>query len=196
MKQFTQLLLFILLSSALQLSASEINRNDTIGKFNEITDIELRLKKLLDNPQQSTTTKNVSQDTPIFPQEKRVVVEDTVIAPQNRKQTPITTVTLSQDTTVTPLEKTTVRQDTIVAPKLKPGFAPPVIRTSLDYQYTRKSNGTIELPEPPPADIDAALRALFVRLHLDPADGCGAGSDLAGDACRARHFRLCNRWFR
>ena len=43
MKQFTQLLVLILiLSGHFSLSASNFHRNDTIGKFNEITDIEIQ----------------------------------------------------------------------------------------------------------------------------------------------------------
>ena len=51
MNQFTQLLVLIFLSSNLHLSAAEINRTDTIGKFNEVTDIELRIKNLTDTTQ-------------------------------------------------------------------------------------------------------------------------------------------------
>ncbi|MDD2551927.1 MAG: hypothetical protein PHO84_02410, partial [Dysgonamonadaceae bacterium] len=69
MKQFTQLLFFILLSSTIQLFASEINRNDTIGKFNEITDIELRLKNLQDSTKELQVDEIISQDTIITSQD-------------------------------------------------------------------------------------------------------------------------------
>ena len=163
MKQFTQLLLFILLSSALQLSASEINRNDTIGKFNEITDIELRLKNLQDTTKRLTATDTMSQDTVIIPQDTIVILEDTVIVPQDTLIAPVDTLVLPQDTIMPPLVKDSVKPDTIELPKKKPSFVPPVIRTSLDYQYARKSNGTIELPEPSEPSYDIYRPRLSFR---------------------------------
>ena len=65
MKQFTQLLVLILLSAHFHVSASNINRNDTISKFNEITDIEAQLRNILDTvktPNQKVVSK---QDTTI-----------------------------------------------------------------------------------------------------------------------------------
>lgn len=48
MNRFTQLLISIFIASSFHLSASEFNRTDTIGKFNEVTDIELRIKEMAD----------------------------------------------------------------------------------------------------------------------------------------------------
>ena len=48
MNQFTQLLILIFIASSLHLSASDFNKTDTIGKFHEVTDIELRIKKISD----------------------------------------------------------------------------------------------------------------------------------------------------
>ena len=62
MNQFTQLLVLILLSSNLYLSASEINKTDTIGKFNEVTDIELRIKKVTDTTQTYSAQDILLQD--------------------------------------------------------------------------------------------------------------------------------------
>lgn len=164
MKQFTQLLFFILLSSTIQLFASEINRNDTIGKFNEITDIELRLKKL-----QDTTNKSTPSEI-IMPKDTIVILEDTVIIPLDTIITPIDTLIILQDTLVAPLKTDSVKRDSLVLPKMKPSFIPPVIRTSLDSNYVRRSNGTIELPIPfkPAYDIFSPTLSFRDTMFYNP----------------------------
>ena len=149
MKQFTQLLLLIFLFSTIQLSANEINRNDTIGKFNEITDIELRLKRLQDSTNESTADKIVSQDTVIIPQRPIVINQDTVLVPK--------------DTIATPQKLDSVKQATLVLPKKKSVFTPPKIKTSLDSIYQRKSNGTILLPAVSKSGYDSFSPMLTFR---------------------------------
>ena len=140
MKQFTQLLLLILLLSNIQLSANEINRNDTIGKFNEITDIELRLKRLQDSLNELTLEKVVTQDTVIIKQDSIIsIIEDSIISITDTVIVPI-------DTIVAPQNVIAAEEDTLVLSKKKPSFIPPTIKTSLDNYYQRKINGTIELP--------------------------------------------------
>ena len=73
MKQFFQLLLLIVLSSSLHLSASTIHRNDTIGKFDDITDIDLLLKNLLDTMSTQDNLINI-QDTIFVPQDSIVII--------------------------------------------------------------------------------------------------------------------------
>ena len=121
MNQFTQLLVLIFLSSNLHLSAAEINRTDTIGKFNEVTDIELRIKNLTD-----TTQTFASQDI-ILPESVQMIHPDSII------------VTKVHDSLATPI---------IDVPKKPAGFFPVVITTSLDSLYNRNSDGIIQLPDP------------------------------------------------
>ena len=138
MKQFTQLLVLILLSTSLHLSATGLNRIDTIGKFNEVTDIELRIKKLLDTDQPSENNYVESQDTIKainIDSVKRRVHRDTLLN------------TIEQDTLLIPLKSDSVKVDkSLDTSKKKPVFTPIVIKTSLDSFYSRKSNGIIQLP--------------------------------------------------
>lgn len=121
MNQFTQLLVLIFLSSNLHLSAAEINRTDTIGKFNEVTDIELRIKNLTD-----TTQTFASQD---------IVLPDSVqmIHPDSIKGNSV------QNSLAIPIRDSS---------KKATGFSPVVITTSLDSLYNRNSDGIIQLPDP------------------------------------------------
>ena len=130
MNQFTQLLVFILLATSLHLSASEINRTDTIGKFNEVTDIELRIKKMTDS-----TQTHPSQD---------ILLQDTILLAHPDS----ISVPILLDSIGAPIISDSVKIDAIVeVPKKKPAFTPVFITTSLDSLYTRNSNGTIRLPE-------------------------------------------------
>ena len=139
MKQFTQLLVLILFSTNLHLSASSFHRNDTIGKFDEVTDIESRLKNLLDTTQTSEMREIELQD-PI-----QTILEDSVVQ------------TIHQDTVFIPMEKDTllipIISDSVMVDqpkdttKKRQGFTPIVIKTSLDSLYNRKENGIIELPK-------------------------------------------------
>ncbi|HUI32779.1 MAG TPA: DUF3078 domain-containing protein [Dysgonamonadaceae bacterium] len=170
MKQFTQLLFFILLSSTIQLFASEINRNDTIGKFNEITDIELRLKNLQDSTKELQVDEIISQDTIITSQDTIVILEDTVITPPDTIITLPDTLTIPKDTIVTPLDADSIKRGSLVLPKKKPTFTPPKIRTSLDLYYTRESNGTIQLPvsSEPAYDIYSPMLSFRDTMFYNP----------------------------
>ncbi len=138
MNQFTQFVLLIFLAFSLQLSASELNRTDTIGKFNEITDIELRIKSLLDTTETSKSQKIAFQDTiRVIGQDSvaHLIVQDTIIG------------SVVQDSILTPLTPDSLNLDkTAALTKKAPVFTPVVITTSLDSLYERKSNGTIQLP--------------------------------------------------
>ncbi|MDD4728592.1 MAG: DUF3078 domain-containing protein [Dysgonamonadaceae bacterium] len=125
MKQFTQLLFLALLSSTLHLSASHVNKNDTIGKFDEITDIELLLRSLQDTTETSISNEVVTADTIRIKMDSVVSVMDTII----------------DSVKVDSLSK-----DSVVLPKKKLAFKPIVIKTSLDSLYQRKSNGIIKYP--------------------------------------------------
>ena len=130
MNQFTQLLVLILLSSNLHLSASEINKTDTIGKFNEVTDIELRIKKVTD------TTKTYSAQD--------ILLQDTILLAHPDSITKPVVL----DTVGVPVITDSVKAGEIVdLPKKKTGFSPLVITTSLDSLYNRNYNGTIQLPD-------------------------------------------------
>lgn len=125
MNQFTQLLVLIILSSSLHVSASELNRNDTIGKFNEVTDIELRIKKLTESAKRSDSQDNI-----------KIANQDSIVLGNDL------------DTTITPIISDSVRvAKVVVAPKKNPVFTPIDITTSLDSLYNRKSNGTLQLPD-------------------------------------------------
>ena len=63
MNQFTQFLIIVFLASNIHLSASEIHKADTIGKFNEVTDIELRIKKMASESIKPDSLAVVLQDT-------------------------------------------------------------------------------------------------------------------------------------
>lgn len=67
MNQFAKLLILIFIGSSLHMSASEIHRADTIGKFNEVTDIELRIKKITDEAKVSDSLAVVLQDSVLVP---------------------------------------------------------------------------------------------------------------------------------
>ncbi|NLZ95259.1 MAG: DUF3078 domain-containing protein [Bacteroidales bacterium] len=68
MNQFSQLLILIFITSSLHLSASEINKTDTTGTFNEITDIELRIKQITEDVKESDSLVAVGlQDTLLVP---------------------------------------------------------------------------------------------------------------------------------
>ena len=69
MNQFTQLLILIFTTSSLHLSASETHRTDTIGRFNEITDIELRIKNITEDTKGTDSLVVVLQDTILVPVE-------------------------------------------------------------------------------------------------------------------------------
>lgn len=146
MKQFPQFIILILLSTNLHLSASNFNRNDTIGKFNEVTDIELRLKTLLDTTQTSNILEVELQDTITS------ILQDSLL------------ITLENDTLLIPTKSDSVKIDkTALTPKKKQGFIPIVIKTSLDSLYTRKLNGTIQLPEEAEVSYDSYVSILNFR---------------------------------
>lgn len=67
MNQFAKLLILIFIASSLRLSASEMNRVDTIGKFNEVTDIELRIKKIANEAKVADSLTVVLQDSVLVP---------------------------------------------------------------------------------------------------------------------------------
>ena len=120
MNQFTQLLILIFIASSLHLSASEFNEPDTIGKFNEVTDIELRIKKIANKAEESVTHNLIQQDSVLL------VGNDTII------------VSVTSDS---------LKVDRIVEhPNNRLGSTPKIITTSLDSLYNRKENGTIQLP--------------------------------------------------
>ena len=120
MKQFSQLLALIIISSSLHLSASTIHRNDTIGKFDVITDIELLLKNLQDTMS--------TQDLILNAQDVLFVPQDTIVIPQH------------------PIVVDSVKMSHLVLPKKKTVFTPLIVKTTLDSIYSRNSNGTIHLP--------------------------------------------------
>ena len=148
MKRFPQFLILILLSTNLHLSASNINRNDTIGKFNEVTDIELRLKTLLDTTQTSNIREIELQNTIITS-----ISLDSLGASIDQDSTLIT---MEKDSLLVPTISDSVKIDkTVLTPKKEQGFIPITIKTSLDSLYTRKSNGTIQLPEQKGVNYDS-----------------------------------------
>lgn len=154
MKQFTQLLVLILLSTNLHLSAAALQMNDTIGKFNEVTDVELRIKKLLDTDQSSENNKVQLQDT------IRATKIDSI---KRQKQDPLL-IPIEQDSILVPIHSDTVTVDkSLDTLNKKPRFIPIVIKTSLDSLYTRKSNGTIQLPEKTRESYDSYLNRLNFR---------------------------------
>ena len=115
MNQFTRLLILIFIASGFSLSASEAHRVDTTATFNEITDIELRLKEIADDVKKSDSLTVVLQDSTLLP------------------------VHTDADSTVI--------EELVELPKKESVFTPPRLKTSLDSLYTRKDDGTIELPE-------------------------------------------------
>lgn len=162
MKQLTNLLVLIILSAHFPLSATNFHRNDTIGKFNEITDIEMRLKSLQDTTKNSNKEKlTTKQDTAFKSIDTHIVgVKDTIMSPPDTLKvlkdtllkTTIDTIRVKSDIIVsTPPDSIivdSVKIQKIVAPqKKKPAFIPIIVRTSLDSIYSRKINGTIEIPE-------------------------------------------------
>jgi len=154
MKQFTQLLVFILLSTNLHLSASVFHRTDTIDKFNEVTDIELRLKNLLDTAQISDINILLMEDT------IRKIVQDTIIEINQDSLM----LRINQDTLLVPIISDSVKvANALKTPKKKSVFTPIVIRTSLDSLYTRKDNGTIQLPDQIELSYDSYLNILNFR---------------------------------
>lgn len=134
MNQFTQLLVLILLSSNLNLSASEVNRTDTLGKFNEVTDIELRIRKITDTTQMYPSQDIVLQDTILLVHPDSISIKGG----------------LSNSVKVAAIEE---------VPKKKLGFTPVDITTSLDSLYSRSSNGIIQLP-----DLSEATYATYAPL--------------------------------
>ena len=162
MKQFTHLLVLILLSVHLSLSASSFHRNDTIGKFNEVTDIEMRLKSLQNNTKNSNNEKITSrQDTTFKSTDTRIMgLEDAIMSPPDTlkvlkdtlRRTAIDTIRVNSNNIVlTPPDSIivdSVKIQTIAGVQKKsPVFTPIIVRTSLDSLYSRKSNGTIEIPQ-------------------------------------------------
>lgn len=137
MKKFSQLLVLIILLSSLNLSASNIHRNDTIGKLDDITDIEILLKNLLD----SMSTQDIVINT-----------QDTIFVPKD-------------STTIfhKPIVVDSVKKMTVVLPKRRTAFTPMVVKTSLDSLYARKSNGTIHLPSKSEQSYDLYNRSLSFR---------------------------------
>lgn len=139
MNQFTQFILLIFSAFSLQLSASELNRTDTIGKFNEVTDIELRIKSLLDTTETSNSHDIAFQDTTRVMEQDSIalfIVQDTIVG------------SLVQDSILIPITPDSVKLDkTAGLLKKTPVFTPVVITTSLDSLYERKGNGTIQLPD-------------------------------------------------
>ncbi|HTN68856.1 MAG TPA: DUF3078 domain-containing protein [Dysgonamonadaceae bacterium] len=157
MKQFTQLVVIVLLLSTLQLSASNIHSNDTIGKFNEITDIELRLQNLKVSTELSDTPDRhavASRDTVITIQDTIILAQDTVIIPQDTIIHPIRIDSIAVDS---------VKPDPVITPKKEPAFTPILVKTSLDSLYKRKENGTIEMPDLADRDYDSYTRLLSFR---------------------------------
>lgn len=133
MKQFTLLLALILLSAHFHISASNTLRNDTIGKFNEITDIELQIRNLLENANAPDNEIIPSQDTLINTTKIPVTLSEEAISSQ---QDTIPSGTLH----VSPIDIPRTRRTL---------FTPLIVKTSLDSIYTRASNGTIQLPFQP-----------------------------------------------
>lgn len=151
MKQFTQILVLMLLTANLHLSASALNRNDTIGKFNEVTDIELRIKRLLNTDQTSQNNDTELQDT------IRAIKIDTL------KQDSIINAT-EKDSILVPIKSDLdTLEKTFDTPKKNTKFTPLVIKTSLDSLYTRKSNGTIQMSEKSGASYNSYVNKLNFR---------------------------------
>lgn len=168
MKQFSQFLVLILLSAHFHVSASNINRNDTISKFNEITDIEAQLRNILDTAKtpnqkvistQDTTIKINVDSIVLTPSEaviksKRDSIDETLDALFRASQD---TIILRSDTIVlTPPDSISVdsiitdsiKIDLIDVPeKTKPVFKRIIVKTSLDSIYSRRDNGIIQLPQ-------------------------------------------------
>lgn len=90
MNQFTPLLIVLFIASNLHLSASEIHKTDTIGKFNEVTDIELRIKQIAEDAQKSDSLTVVLQDSVLIPviTDSLIRIEDIAIA--TKKEAPFT----------------------------------------------------------------------------------------------------------
>ena len=177
MKQFTQLLVLILLSSHLQISATTIHRNDTIGKFNEITDIETQLKNLLDTVNTEERDVTSEQDTivksssiPLTPLEetaksKRDSIDDTL---DTLFKTSKDTIVIPSDTIVLTAPDSiitdSIKIDSVIIPQTtKPVFRPIVVKTSLDSIYSRKNNGTIQFGDQTETGYDVYTARLNFR---------------------------------
>lgn len=173
MKQFTQLLVLVLLSGHFHLSASEIHKHDTIGMFNEITDIEVQLRNIHNATQNSKVNENASsRDTTLgrvdsaseLSQDAGVYLTDTINTTLDKL------VISSQDTIISPIDTNTVilpdkvDTDSAVIPIVKGSvFTPPVIKTSLDDSYSRNKEGIIELPPQVEDSYDPFLPRLNFR---------------------------------
>ena len=177
MKQFTQLLVLIILSSYIPLSASNFHRIDTIGKFNEVTDIEMRLKSLQGTDLISNENKRtIQKDTIVKSNDSTVLLHDSLAYLSDSlgssldtiHREPYDSIMVSSDTVIlTPSDSIitdSIKIDTIALPeKKKSVFTPIAITTSLDTIYSRKSNGTIELPEPIESSFDMYSSRLSFR---------------------------------
>src|SRR5690554_1991863 len=109
MKQFAQLLFLIILSSYFQLSASNFHRIDTIGKFNEVTDIEMRLKNLQD------TDRALNENKTTLTQEAIVRSKDSIVSLPDTIDYPSDTLSSSLDTLhIAPYDSIIAPSDTIV----------------------------------------------------------------------------------
>ena len=85
MNQFTRLLILIFIVSGFSLSASEAYRVDTTATFNEITDIELRLKEIANEVKKSDSITVVVQDStlvPVYTDVDTIVIEELVELPK------------------------------------------------------------------------------------------------------------------
>ncbi len=155
MNQFKQLLVLIILSSNLHLSASVVNKTDTIGKFNEVTDIELRIKELTDTVKMAINDEDVAyHDTIILVQQDSIrlpIIQDSILVPTQLEPIDI------------PSRSDSVMADKVVVQKKKTVFTPPIITTSLDTLYERKSNGTLFLPEETKLDAYSPQQMLYFR---------------------------------
>ena len=177
MKQFTQLLVLILLSSHFQISATTIHRNDTIGKFNEVTDIETQLKNLLDTVKTANQNVTSDQDTivksssiPLIPLEataksKRDSIDDTL---DTLFKTSNDTIVLPSDSIVLSASDSIITDSikiaSIIIPQItKPVFRPIVVKTSLDSIYSRRSNGTIQFADQSETGYDVYTPRLNFR---------------------------------
>lgn len=173
MKQFTQLFILVILSATFHLSASNVQRADTIGKFNEVTDIELRIKNMLDTTQTVDTLKESFQDTVSTMLSdtllEKTLVDDTVkgLNLQDSIIGPIVKDTLLIETKSDSLQ---IDSTLITQPEKKKTFTPKVIITSLDSLYSRKANGIIQLPDEPEPTFDSYFSLLSFRdtMIYDP----------------------------
>lgn len=173
MKQFTQLLVLVFLSVHFHLSASGIHKHDTIGMFNEITDIEVQLRNIHNITQNSKGNDNVpTTDTTLdrvdsaseLPQNTGVYLTDTINTALD------TLVVSSKDTIITPIDTNPVTlpdavgKDSAVIPIVRGSvFTPPIIKTSLDANYSRNKEGIIELPPQIEDSYDPFLPRLNFR---------------------------------